>query len=168
MLSFDEMKAKIQSYVGQFLGLKAKLLEARSTLSSLVRTAEREGSATIGDKTYSLAELQALQEENTSLVSEGSGLERRLSVAMDEMKRIQDVEFPDIPGIALAPAAIIAWVAGASILAGAIAYFMSRVKDHLDKLAKGAAKALLGLGTIAVIAGAGFLALKLFGGKRER
>ena len=165
MPSFDEIKAKLQAWAASFLGSKAKLYEARKIIDSLLSKAQSTGYVEFGGNRYSLEEVQDMKQENDNLLNEYNPLEKKFLDALDEMKRLQAVEFPVIDGIAAAPVAIIAWVAGATVLIGTIVYFMSRVKDHLNRLAGATAAGILSVGTIAAIAGGGYLLWKFFGKK---
>jgi hypothetical protein len=181
-MDFQEVAARLQAWAAEFLGSKQKLFDAKRTLESLLSSARSTGSVKIGDKTYTLSELESMWQENAGLLNENIDLERRFLSAMEELKTIKGAleegsEFysEGFPGIAVGvgslhlasglnavPVAAIAWATGAAILVGTIAYFMSRVKNHIDRLAGATAGGLISVFTIALIVGGAYL---LFGRK---
>jgi hypothetical protein len=178
-MDFQEVAARLQAWTAEFLSSKQKLFDAKRTLESLLSSARASGSVKMGDKVYTLAELESMYQENASLLNEDIDLERRFLSAMEELKTIKGAletggEFytEGFPGIAVGmgnlrlasglnavPVAAIAWATGAAILVGTIAYFMSRVKSHLDRLAGATAGTLISGFTIALILGGAYLLL---------
>ena len=175
-LDFQEVAAQLQSWAAQFLGAKQQLYDARNKIQSLIGSAQSTGYVEIGGREGTLAELPNMLSENESLLNENVDLERKFLSTMEELKTIKaamdesaeiTIGIPGLArGMALAqgmdaiPVATIAWATGAAILVGSIAYFMSRLRTHLDRLAGAAAPALLGIGTMALIGLGLFLYLR--------
>jgi hypothetical protein len=178
-MDFQEVAARLQAWAAEFLSSKQKLFDAKRTLESLLSSARMSGSVKVGEKVYTLSELESMYQENAGLLQENIDLERRFLSAMEELKTIkaameQGAEFytEGFPGIAVGvgslrlaggldavPVAAIAWATGAAILIGTIAYFMSRVKSHIDRLAGATAGGLISAFTIALIVGGAYLLL---------
>lgn len=171
-IDFQEVAARIQSYAAQFLGTKQQLFQARDKISSLISQARDSGYVEISGRKVPIGELNEWYNENARLLNENMDLERKFLSAMEELKTIKGAMeesaeiMVGIPGLAFAqgldavPVATIAWATGAAILIGSITYFMSRVKTHLDRLAGATAGSLIGIGTIALIAGGAYLLLR--------
>lgn len=173
-LDFQEVAAQLQSWAASFLGTKQKLYDARRTIDGLISQAQSTGWVESGGKRFTLSELTELRNANDRFMNENIDLERKFLSALEELKQINEASAASgeimvgIPGIAgvsgldAVPVAAIAWATGAAVLIGSIAYFMSRVKKHLDRLAGATAGTILSAGTIALLIGGAYL---LFGRK---
>jgi len=163
--------AALQGKAAEFLGTKTKLFEARNTLESLTNQARATGYVDSGGKRFTLAQLAELARVNDNLLSDNSDLERKFFSVIEEWNTIKGAAdfgaevMVGIPGIAgvggldAVPIALIAWGTGAAILVGSIAYFMTRVKTHLNNLAGTTAAGILSLGTVALLLGGAYLLL---------
>ena len=72
--ALDQIVAKVEAYIGEFLGTRAQLLDAKGKIDSALTQAQSSGSARIGTKTYTFGELQSLSAENTALLTRNADL----------------------------------------------------------------------------------------------
>jgi hypothetical protein len=175
--ALDQIVAKVEAYIGEFLGTRAQLLDAKGKIDSALTQAQSSGSARIGTKTYTFGELQTLSAENTALLNRNAELQTKISDFKDQVASVQsgatnimdtlvanpDAEYPwyDTPGImgnggmgALPAVAIPAayLVAAGALLATTIYVFIGNVRSHLGSVAGEVGSNLILYGGIALAA----------------
>jgi hypothetical protein len=174
--ALDQIVAKVEGYVGEFLGTRSQLLEAKDKIDSALSKAQSGGTAQIGTKVYSLSQLQALSAENTSLLNRNADLQVRINDFKDQVAAVQagatdvmdtlvtDVN-PDYPwydtpgmmgnsGMGALPAVAVpaAYLVGVgALLATTVYVFMSNVKSHLGNVAGEVGSDLIVYGGIALL-----------------
>jgi len=171
MGTLDSIVARIESYLGEFLQTRQKLLDARKTLESAYSVAQSSGYATIGRSRYTAEQLSSLLEENKRLLDENADLSTRIPEFISQAKSIlsgvegavnqfvpEEEYFYETPGIlgggigalpAAAPA--IALIATGAALATSLWMFMSSAKRHLAQVAGDVGGNLLLYGGLALL-----------------
>lgn len=144
----DPIISRIESYIGEFLQSRQKLLDAQETINSAITVAQGRGSAKIGERVYTLAELTALMSENEKLLASNSDLHTRYLDWKEKVDTLlsapegSDPGYPAMVGIAgdglgvfqiAVPAGVL--VATGVVLAGALAMFISSFRSHISKVA---------------------------------
>jgi hypothetical protein len=158
--TLDVIVAKLEAYMGEFLQTRNQLLDAKNRINSALAQAQNAGSAKIGDKTFTYAQLSTLATENEDLLARNADLQNQMANFMDQVKMVSDTassvmdtlvtdadpEYPwyDMPGMmgnggmgvlpgVVVPAAYLVGVG--AVLAGAVYLFLSNVKSHLGSVA---------------------------------
>jgi cell division protein FtsB len=177
--TLDAIVARIESYLGEFLQTRQQLLDAKSRIESALSQAQNTGSAKIGEKTFTYAQLSSLATENEELLSRNADLQNQISnfkdqvtmvsetasSVMDTLVATDDPDYPwyDMPGLTggvgsggmgalpgvVVPAAYLVGVG--AVLAGAVYLFMSNVKTHLGNVAGDVGSNFLIYGGIALL-----------------
>jgi hypothetical protein len=173
--TLDTIVAKLESYAGEFLQTRAQLLDAKNRIESALSQAQNAGSAKIGDKTFTYAELSTLAQNNEDLLARNADLQNQMSNFMDQVKMVSDTASsvmdtlvtdadPDYPwydmpgmmgnGLGVLPGVVVpaAYLVGVgAVLAGAVYLFISNVKSHLGKVAGDVGGNLVIYGGIALL-----------------
>jgi len=173
--ALDQIVAKVEAYIGEFLGTRAQLLDAKQKIEFALSQAGSTGSAPIGAKTYTVAQLNDLQRENTELLNRNADLQNRIAEfksavdavqsgatsVMDTLVTNADSEYPWYDtsgmmggGLGILPVAVPATVliATGAILATAIYLFLGNVKSHLGSVAGEVGSNLILYGGAALLA----------------
>lgn len=174
--TLDELVARIKAYMGEFLQSRNQLLEAKTRIDNALNQAQSSGSAKIGEKTFTLAQLTSLSQENGELLSRNADLDNQVSNFMDQYQMVADTasgvanalvatDDPDYPwydmpgamgspGLGVVPGVVVpaAYLIGAgAVLATAVYLFLSNVKNHLANVAGDAGSNLIIYGGIALL-----------------
>lgn len=146
----DEAWARLQAYVGEFLTTQERLYQAERRISAL-RAASASGSAKVGTKVFTAADVEAMAADNASLLSERVVLQQKILDITKEWDRVK-------PMLDNATATnmmeIIAFGGSAVDLAMKVSRFNSRVKTH-ENLTQGVVSAstgswYMGIGVLAL------------------
>lgn len=164
--SLDFVVAKIEAYMGEFLQTRSQLLEAKSKIESALSQAGSSGSAQIGAKTFTRAELTALLSDNTALLTRNSDLQNQLMTFKDQVASVGAAidttaeNISDLPwsvgGVgsmdqgAVVPVAYL--IGAGALLATSVYLFISNVKSHLGQVAGDVGSNLFVYGGIALLA----------------
>jgi hypothetical protein len=178
--TLDVIVAKIKAYMGEFLQTRSQLLEARNRINSALSQAQTSGSAMIGQKTFTYAELSKLATENEELLSRNQDLESQVTNFMEQVGNLSDTatgvmdtlvtdadpNYPwyDMPGLlgngglaagglGVLPGVVVpaAYLVGAgAVLAAAVYLFLGNVKNHLGSVAGSVASDFLLYGGLAL------------------
>jgi hypothetical protein len=171
--TLDTIVARVEAYMGEFLQTRSQLLDARNRIGSALSTAQSTGgSAKIGEKIYTVEQLNALYAENDSLLARNADLQNQLLDFKDKVSSISETlapaeaDYGNYPPAGMLgnpmgflPVAIpaTALIATGAVLATAVYLFLSSVKSHLSNVAGDVGGNLLLYGGIAL---AGYFYLK--------
>lgn len=130
---WDSAVAYFEARIGEFMGLKEKLLAARDTIGVLQAKAEH-------SSTVSEADSQAIRDmaaTNTSLIAKQGDLETQIQDAAKQIGLVKQQQKAQTTGAGLGFIPLIigaAAVAAILTVAGAVVYHMQSVKSHLADL----------------------------------
>lgn len=168
--TLDNIMARVEAYMGEFLQSRQSLMDAGDRINAALDVAQVSGSAMIGKKRFTYAELSALASENERLLAENADLHNQIIAFKDKVAALQsgaesvldtlvtDNPWYDVPGLMeggmgafpiVVPAA--ALVASGAVLATAVYLFLSKAKRHVSNVAGDVASNLLIYGGIALL-----------------
>ena len=178
--ALDSIYAKIESLLGEFLMSRQQLIDAGNKINQALSNAQGSGgTAQIGDKTFTLAELQALAARNAQLLNDNADLQARINSFKDSYnalangaESVMDAamgpidETGEIPpwyetpgmvgsGLGVLPGVVVpaAYLVGVgAVLATAVYLFISNLRSHLGNVAGDVGSNLIVYGGIALLA----------------
>jgi len=169
--ALDQIVAKVEAYMGEFLQSRSALLAAKSKLDSAIATAQgsSSNSAQIGTKVFTYPELAALYAENERLLAQNADLQIQIADFKDKVAMVQSGAesvmdwltpedaydtVPPMGGMGAIPVMIpaAALVAAGAVLATTVYFFLSGTKEHLGKIAGEVGSTLILYGGVALLA----------------
>ena len=87
--ALDSIVARIEAYMGEFLQSRQGLLDAKQKIESALAQAQGSGSAKIGEKTFSYADLSRLATDNDTLLARNAELQTQIAEFKDKYDQLK-------------------------------------------------------------------------------
>jgi hypothetical protein len=128
MAAFERAKAKFYKYLGDFLGLRSKLLKMRSDLEYLARKADKTGNVQLR------AAVRDLLDETNKAYEKQGALEGKVQSALMKIRGVEAATRADGTTGAAVTAAVIIAATGAAAVAVAAVIIHTRKVNYLHRL----------------------------------